>query len=172
MRSSAKAATGRLVARAHRQASDAVDVRLYHPDDMAAVTAFLDAAEIEPRIAEELREGNVKYSLWVAWDTDRVVGVLEGDTHKWMHGCPWPVDGWQGWICHIAVSLKDRGRGIGSALIASFREDCRSRGLDYIGLAVHVVGDVVGRIRFFERCGFHRLEGDDPPVMLADLGRL
>lgn len=156
----------------HHQASDAVDVRPYHPDDMAAVTAFLDAAEIEPRIAEELREGHVSYALWVAWDADRVVGVLEGDTHKWMHGRPWPVDGWQGWICNMAVSWLDRRRGIGSVLIASFLEDCRTRELEYVGLTVHVVGDVAGRIEFFERCGFRRLEGDSPPVMLADIGRL
>jgi len=61
----------------------------------------------------------------------------------------------QSWISFLNVVDDAQSRGVGGAMVAEFALRASRRGVAGIGLLVEFSGDRAGRVRFFNRCGFH-----------------
>jgi GNAT superfamily N-acetyltransferase len=147
-----------------------VDLRVgrYEPSQQDEVVTFIRAEDIDSTIADEIVDGEQRFPLWVAWRQARVVGVLEGDLNHWYSDDgPFPVSGVAAWVNNMAVAAAVRRHRVGASLIQTFAAGCEEAGKAYIGLMVHPIGDVAGRVAFFERCGFSRVPEPDRTVMGA-----
>lgn len=58
----------------------------------------------------------------------------------------------QGWIMDIAVLPEWRGQGVGKMLLKAAEDQCRERGIFYLGLAVS--SHNIRALRLYERFGF------------------
>jgi len=95
----------------------------------------------ESREAFERQLGQLAGLYLVAWDDDRLVGVVLG-SH----------DQRKGWINRLAVLPEYRRRGIAAQLVCACEEAIRARGIEIIGALVEQGNGA--SIEFFEHVGY------------------
>ena len=128
-----------------------VTSRTYLPDDAARVHALLDRA-YETWDTDYVR---VSHDDWVAWMTNDP----EFDATTWflaerdgaLVGCAlW----WSsGWLKDVAVELKERGNGLGRALVVHGLHELAGRGITSAGLKVDGANPS-GAVALYESLGF------------------
>ena len=131
-----------------------VTMRTYRPADARAVQALLDEAYSwddtqAPRPHEEWRQWMTDHDefdpeLWLLAERD---GELVGAALHWL-----PTQG-RGWVKDLVVAERERGRGLGKALLhAGFRAS-GERGATQVGLKVDSTNPT-GAVQLYERVGF------------------
>jgi mycothiol synthase len=128
-----------------------VTVRTYQPGDSRSVHRLLDDAYR----AWDRRYSPMTHDDWVTWMT----GDVEFDPDLWwlaesdgeLAGCALHWSG--GWLKDIAVRMSDRGRGIGTALVAQGLNEFAERGVGRVGLKVDA-DNPTGAISMYEKLGF------------------
>lgn len=132
-----------------------VAVRSYAADDGPRVHALLDAeySGWDPDYAR------LEHDDWLAFMTEHD----EFDPELWflaerdgeLVGCAllWRATGGKGWVKDIVVHRRERGRGLGRALLQHGFRAYRSRGVERVGLKVDS-NNPTGAVRLYEHVGF------------------
>ena len=81
--------------------------------------------------------------LWVARTSD-------GEAVGHLQAVPREADLWE--VTNTAVAERERGKGVGRALLERALEEARSAGVTRVILATATAD--VGNLRFYQRCGF------------------
>lgn len=138
-----------------------VDIRVMRPDDAAAVAAVIAAVwPDEPPVVERIAEvaGRADHRGWVALDSGRAVGFLDGFTTRSQEGTRrWELD-------LIAVHPEARGRGAARGLVIAALEAVE--GVDLIRALVRVDNTPMQRV--MARTGFAIEESGPHVLMVAD----
>jgi ribosomal protein S18 acetylase RimI-like enzyme len=129
-----------------------ISVRTFEPaDDASPVHALLDEAyrgweaHYVPLAHENwlpLMTGDIEFDPTVWWLAERD-GALAGCALWWSSG----------WLKDIAVRERERGRGLGSALVRAGLREFARRGVRRVGLKVDTANPT-GALRLYERLGF------------------
>ena len=130
-------------------------IRVYAPEDQAAVIALWDACGLTRPWNDPARD--IARKLTVQAD-GFLVGELDG---KVIASAMFGYDGHRGWVNYLAVSPDHRGRGHGAQLMARGEAVLQDMGCPKLNLQVRKGNAEV--LKFYAKLGY----GDDEVVSLG-----
>ncbi|HAN23271.1 MAG: GNAT family acetyltransferase [Microbacterium sp.] len=126
------------------------DIRPLRPADIEAVVALWEESGLTRPWNDPRRDIERARALWpdlllVAADDDAIVGTV-------MAG----YDGHRGWLSYLATSPRNRGEGIGRALVAEAESRLTALGCPKVQLMVRAGNEQV--LGFYDALGYERVD--------------